>query len=645
MKYFIFKVVSKAVILLGQTMMIVTAFFFAIYLRYDGSFTAGLVATVPFVLIPLIIIKLSSFAMMRLLSGWWRYVSIHDLVSLVKANVLGSLLFAAFLTWLPGGFDHITPSVIILDGLLCFLIMSGNRVIVRISREYYQSVCKSCSRETENVLIVGAGAAGQTIVREIRQNPHLKWKVIGFVDQDIKRVKQRFQGIQVLADINGLKSVLQKKSVDLVIMANPALGQKELRRIVRQCHDAGVKSKILPNVGEILNGQLSIQSVRDVRLDDLLGRCPVRLEVNRIHHYLGNKKVLVTGAAGSIGQEICRQVAGFGASTVILFESAETPLFQVERDLKKQFPHVEFIPRLSDVKNASQVDYVFRNFRPEVVFHAAAYKHVPMSELNPVSAIENNVIGSRNVVDAADRFRAEHFVMVSTDKAVNPTNIMGASKRAAEIYVQALARTSRTRIVTVRFGNVLGSNGSVVPIFQEQIRNGGPVTVTDPTATRFFMTIPEAVQLVLQAGSMGEGGEIFILEMGQQVKVLHLAEELIRLSGMTPYKDIDIEFTGLRPGEKLHEELLYENEGVLKTNHEKICVALACWHDPENLKRTLETLAKACDTMDRDQTISILMSIVPEFKPQWANKNEMIIRSRILKPRVIRFPSHAIDSA
>lgn len=639
------RILIKTLILVGQALMVVVAFGLANYLHYDGSFPSVLIEILPKMFLPVVVAKLFGFSLLKLFSGWWRHVSIHDVLTLLKANILGSLFFACYLSLTPYSFIYITPSILIIDGLLCFLAMSGTRVAVRLCREYFQIACKACSSETENVLIVGAGASGQTIVREIRQNPNVKWKVIGFVDQDKKRVKRRFQGVPVLATIDNLKGILRKESIGLVIIANPALGQKELRGIVSLCHNADVKSKILPNVGEILNGKLNIQQVRDVKLDDLLGREPADLDVRSIRKYLEGKRILVTGAAGSIGSEICRQVAGFGASTVVLFENAETQLFEIERNLKQQFPDVRFVPRLSDVRNAHQVNYAFDRFKPEVVFHAAAYKHVPMSELNPVAAIENNVLGSRNVADAADHFQIEQFVMISTDKAVNPTNIMGASKRAAEIYVQALARKSKTKIVTVRFGNVLGSNGSVVPIFQEQIKNGGPVTVTDPEATRFFMTIPEAVQLVLQAGSMGNGGEIFVLDMGEQIKIVHLAEELIKLSGMVPYRDIDIEFTGLRSGEKLHEELLYANEGVLKTQHQKICVAMACWHDLEDIEESFKALRVACQSMSRDRALTVLSMLVPEYMPDWQYSKEQRCRFKILKPSARKYVMHATEIA
>lgn len=603
----------KLIILFGQTVMVAAAFLLALCLRYDGNVTETTIAIVTGLIIPLVAIKLASFGALRLCSGWWRYVSIPDLVTLVKANLLASMLFTLYCSYGPTPV-RLSWSVLVLDGLLCFLLMSGARVAVRIGREYVCSLTKACGPDEKRVIVVGTGAIGQSVVREVRQNPKLRWKIIGYVDQDSSRLKQRFQGVQVLADINGLTGLLRRLAVDQVILANHALNSTEMRNVVATCRKFGVKSMILPNVGEILDENVSVQSIRDVKLEDLLGRPPVRLEVDGIRRYLGGKKILVTGAAGSIGREISHQVAEFGAAAVMLFDNAETPLFHVERELRARYPGVDFITSLSDVRNASRVDYVFAQFAPQVVFHAAAYKHVPMSEQNPVATAENNVLGSWHLANAACRHGVEHFVMISTDKAVNPTNVMGASKRAAEIFVQSLSPRSATNIVTVRFGNVLGSNGSVVPLFQEQIRNGGPVTVTDPEATRYFMTIPEAVQLVLQAGNMGQGGEIFILNMGEQMRIVHLAEELIRLSGKTPYQEIDIVYTGLRPGEKLHEELLLDEEDVLPTSHEKIFVAKACLQDPCTLARRIDSLAVACRNMDREAVMIALKEIVPEFR-------------------------------
>jgi FlaA1/EpsC-like NDP-sugar epimerase len=391
-----------------------------------------------------------------------------------------------------------------------------------------------------------------------------------------------------------------------------------MRSIVERCKSLGVSFKTLPGVSDLIDGRVSIQQVRDVALDDLLGRKPIVLDQDRIRHYLEGKRVLVTGAAGSIGSEICRQVSRFNPARVILFDNAESPLFNIHRELSEKFPELHHTAIIGDIRDRARVEGIFDEMLPQVVFHAAAYKHVPLMEHNPAEAANNNVRGTRVLAEVADLFQVESFVMVSTDKAVNPTNVMGASKRAAELVVQSQARLSKTRFVTTRFGNVLGSAGSVVPIFKEQIARGGPVVVTHPEVTRFFMTIPEATQLVLQAGSMGEGSEIYLFDMGQPVRIVDLAEELIRLSGFRPHEDIEIKFSGLRPGEKLYEELLMEGEGLRPTSHEKIMVARAIEVDRERLLTQLEELYQLQRVIDQPGVIAKLREMVPEFKPEKA---------------------------
>ncbi|MBN1140284.1 MAG: polysaccharide biosynthesis protein [Deltaproteobacteria bacterium] len=550
-------------------------------------------------------------------SGWWRYVSLPDLLRILKANLMGSTGLFFYIILIPGT-PTVPFSIVVLDFLLCFLIMSGTRIFTRMACEAHTILQKEKSTGLQRVLIVGAGAAGQTIAREIRQNPNLNKIVLGFLDHDSLRQGQNFVGVPVLGTSDQLEEICREHRIGLVIITQSATTGKELRSILNVCRKAGVESKILPTIGNIINGEVSVQNIRDVQVEDLLGRKPARLDLPKIQKYLAGKRILVTGAGGSIGSEICRQVAKFSPGSLILFENAETPLFFITRQLKEQYPELTLFPSLSDIRDRSRVEDVFGTFRPEVVFHAAAYKHVPMSEQNSIETIKNNVLGTRILADAAHAAGVGHFVMISTDKAVNPTGIMGASKRAAEIYIQSLARFSNTHMVTVRFGNVLESNGSVIPIFREQIKKGGPVTVTHPEVTRFFMTIPEAAQLVLQAGSMGKGGEIFLLDMGESIKIIHLAKELIRLSGLRPYEDIDIVFSGLRPGEKLYEELLLAEEGVMPTTHGKIRVLHAASHDETALKEQLERLYQATRRMDSLMANTILREIVPEFHPEKA---------------------------
>jgi FlaA1/EpsC-like NDP-sugar epimerase len=598
---------------------VVTAsYILALLLRFDGSLS-GIESTHALLLLPaLLVLKLVIFLLMGTSKGWWRYVSLPDAVAILRGNLVATLLvFTCYvLFYIP--YIDIPVSVLLVDGLLCYMIMTGSRVIARLYGETFgQHRSSTCQAEIQGrVIVVGAGAAGQTIVREIRQNPHLDMNIIGFIDNDPQRLEQKFQGVPVLGLFDDLENVCCLKNADMVIITQPAASRKELLAILDVCRKLAVKSKILPSVGEILNEEVSICHVRDVQLEDLLGRKPVHLDVAEIKGYIQGKRVLVTGAGGSIGSDICRQVIAFSPESIVLFDNAETPLFNIENELKRLTLGVKLIPSLSDVRDRQRVHSVFSVCKPEVVFHAAAYKHVPMLETHPAEAVSTNVLGTRNLADAAHASGVERFVMVSTDKAVNPANVMGASKRAAEIYVQFLARKSSTVFSTVRFGNVLGSNGSVIPIFKDQIAKGGPITVTHPEIVRFFMTISEAAQLVLQAGSMGRGCEIFLLDMGEPIKILDLAEELIRLSGLRPYEDIDITFTGLRPGEKLFEELLLAGEDVTSTAHDKIFMARSNPIDSAELVRWIEEISRLLHVMDSGTFVSMLKRIVPEYGVQ-----------------------------
>lgn len=608
-------------IVLLQAAIVVASLWGAFAVRFDFNISSVQLSRFYSLLPALLVIKLGVFWWQGLFRGWWRYVSMADLVVIVRANVIASLLFLlyAFLAYRGA---NIPRSVLVLDWMFCFLFMGGVRFVTRALREHYLPMPARNRQPRSRLLVVGAGDAGQMIAREIRLNPALNLEVVGFVDDDPRKRKQSFQGFPVLGKLRRIGRICQEQRVDEIVIAIPSASGKDLRHIVELCQATGVKFKTLPGVGQLIDGKISIQQVKDVELEDLLGRAPVKLDLSRIEGCLRGKRVLVTGAGGSIGSEICRQVARFQPKKIVLFENAETPLFQIERELLMKFPGLRIVPIIGDIRFKARVEAIFDEFLPEVVFHAAAYKHVPMMECNPAEAANNNVRGTRIIADAAHQFGVGRFVMISTDKAVNPTNVMGASKRAAELYVQALAKRSRTSFVTVRFGNVLGSNGSVIPIFKEQIAKGGPVTVTDPEVTRFFMTIPEASQLVLQAGSMGKGGEIFLLDMGEPVKIVKLAEELIQLSGYRPYEDIEIAFTGLRPGEKLYEELLLAGEGVQPTCHEKIMVAKAAECDEAVLVRQIEELYQLARSLDLDGVVAKLQEMVPEFQPTTSRRGK-----------------------
>lgn len=604
--------IRKVLIFLFHILAIVVAFLDAFALRFDLSIPDESWPVIITLLPAFVVIKLSVFWLWGLTGGWWRYVSIPDLLQIFKANVVASVsvvLYVVFFNSLTG----LPRSVIILDFLLCFSIMIGVRVVTRIVRERLALYSKGYHSKAKSVLIVGSGVVAQSIVREIRENPKLDKAVLGYVDNDVRRQGKIFYGVPVMGTLDDLETICSRNNVDLVVIAQSSVTPRELRDIVTFCRRHQITSKILPALGDIIDGRVTLEQCRPIQLEDLLGRPPIRLDVQEINAYLHGRRVLVTGAAGSIGSEICRQVAAFEPSHLVLFENAETPLFHLENELREKFPRLSLSASLSDIRDVARVSQVFSKFKPQVVFHAAAYKHVPMSEVNPIEVVKNNVFGTKHVVDASFNSSVEHFVLISTDKAVNPTNIMGATKRIAELYVQNLPRNANTKAVTVRFGNVLGSHGSVIPTFREQIVKGGPVTVTHPEITRFFMTIPEAVQLVLQAGCMGKGGEIFLLDMGDPVKIVCLAEEMIRLSGHKPYEEIEIVFTGLRPGEKLYEELLISGEGVKATRHEKIRILEAASFSSEWLNNETDLLLEAIGKVDMGRVVALLRELVPEY--------------------------------
>lgn len=602
------------VVLLLNVVLIVAAFMAAFALRFDLNIPQEFRPRIVSLLPALLVIKLTSFWLVGLFRGWWRYASMADLVQLIKGNLLASLIFT-FYIMLAYRFDHVPRSVIVADAVLCFLFAGGIRFATRAFRENYFPMFVGTETTRRRVLIVGAGEAGRMIAREVRANGRYKMLPVGFVDDDVRKRNAILQGIAVLGTTADLPQLIRHYEVEEIIIAIPGATGKKIRAIVEQCHLAAVTFKILPDVEGLFSGRVALHQIREVNLNDLLGRDTISLDQAQIRNYLQGKRVLVTGAGGSIGSEICRQLARFKPNKLILFENAETPLFHIEQELARFAPDVHIVPVVGDVRNRSRVQGIFDTQMPQVVFHAAAYKHVPMMESNPAEAINNNVQGTRLVADAADAVGVETFVLISTDKAVRPTNVMGATKRIAELYVQSLAAASKTRFVTTRFGNVLGSNGSVVLTFQQQIKAGGPVTVTHPEVTRFFMTIAEAAQLVLQAGSMGRGGEIFLFDMGEPVAIVHLAQELIRLSGLRPHEDIEIVYTGLRPGEKLYEELLLADEGTLPTHHEKICVAAAAQRNVGDINQRLDLLVQAAKNLDKELMHRELQNLVQEYTP------------------------------
>ncbi len=571
------------------------------------------------------VIKLVVYGIFRQYQGWWRYVSVSDLFSIIKATHICLVIeisayyicrwrFPNILGMMPGQeiplLDELEVAILVADWVATICTVCGSRLIIRLYFEENQQVV---SGRLTRILIVGAGNAGETLLREIRRMAILKYEVVGFIDDNARKQGMRIHGVEVIGTTNEIARIAKEMNIDELVIAMPSVYRKDIRRVISQCEGSNLKFNTVPDLVSIASGKFSVSQMREVDINDLLGRDPVTLDIDKISKFLNNKIVMVTGAGGSIGSEMCRQICQFGPKKLLLVEQAENPLFHIERELQKSHPTVPLRPVICDIADSERVDRLFATFHPEVVIHAAAHKHVPLMEANPGEAFKNNVCGSRNVATAADKWGASNFVMISTDKAVNPTSIMGSSKRIAEMVIQSINSKSNTDFITVRFGNVLGSNGSVVPIFRRQIESGGPVTVTHPDMQRYFMTIPEASQLVLQAATMGKGGEIFLLDMGEPVKIADLARELITLSGFRPDEDIEIKYTGMRPGEKLFEELSIAGEDMKPTPHPKIAVWQNIPPDENELYDTVDELIRVANSAKYDEIVALIKRIIPEY--------------------------------
>ncbi|MFZ4856361.1 MAG: polysaccharide biosynthesis protein [Desulfuromonadaceae bacterium] len=578
------------------------------------------------VVIVVVIAQALVFVTSSMYRNIWAYASLYDLIEIIKIVSIACIVSGLALFFFQQRV-HFSRIVFLLDWVLLLAQVAGSRLGWRIYRERHfvarglftdtgtKTGTKTGGRTTRRTLIVGAGDAGNMLLREMNKQRISPYKIVGFIDDAPDKQHMRLHGVEVLGTTARLPEIITAHAIEKVIIAVPSAGAAFVRSLVKSCQETGVKVKIIPGLSEIISGDVKVTHIRDVAIEDLLGRMSVALDDVAIRKYLKGMRVLVSGAAGSIGSEICRQAAAYAPAMLVLLDSAETPLFFIEQELRAHFPDLRIVAILCDVRSQKRLDQIFNETMPEVVFHAAAYKHVPMLEQNPSEAVLCNVIGSMNMATASQQAGVHNFVLISSDKAVNPTNVMGTSKRVAEKFIQALSEGSKTRFSTVRFGNVLGSNGSVIPIFMEQIRAGGPLTITHPEITRFFMTIPEASQLVLQSACYGEGGEIFVLDMGEPVRIVELAEELVRLSGLIPHTDIEFVYTGLRPGEKLYEELFFRGENILSTPHEKIHVMSPVHQDYEQLCVQLRRLLDAASENDTTTLIALLQEIVPEYTP------------------------------
>jgi len=598
----------KLLIVISQLALIACAYYVSFQLRFDFTLPADVQRILANSFLIVIGIKVIAFYYFGLLRGWWRYVGISDLLDITKAAFTSSIaMYLLFFTVIK--LQGYPRSVIGIDCLLTVLLVGGARFAVRAYTEALEHHVGE-----RNTLIIGAGREGASLVRDLRRNVDAGCNPVAIVDDDASKIGIKIHGVEVVGTTEALAEVIEEYAVKCVLIALPSPTNGEVQRIVDNCRASKVEFKILPTLDNRINGGNVLGLLRSVKVDDLLGRAPVSLDIEAIQSKLRGKAVLITGAAGSIGSELARQIASFQPSRVVLLDRCENDQFKLAAEFAKKFPEIDYVTVVGDILDVGLLRDLFAYHRPHSVFHAAAYKHVPIMEHNCFQAVTNNVLGTYNVALVARQFAVEDFVLISTDKAVNPTNVMGVTKRICELIILALQQ-QETRFVAVRFGNVLGSNGSVLPIFQQQIAEGGPVTITHPDATRFFMTIPEAVQLVLQASTMGKGGEIFVLDMGQPVRIQDLATSLIRLSGLQPGIDINLVYTGMRPGEKMFEELCLATEDAKATTHDKIRVLDGGFRDFGQVRTWVDDLSALVTAKNIDGLISKFQVIVPEYRP------------------------------
>ena len=599
-------------LILLDIILINLSYFLALYVRFDGQ-----IADAQFMhyleiymqhFIFITAIKLITLIVFKVYKCSLRYASISDLINIATATITANGLVIFYL-FIRGA--SLPRSIHIIAILLDIILIGG----VRFSIRAFDILSRVLSNEKEKkrIMIVGAGDAGDKVIREYRNHADLNSKPIILIDDDLKMLGQTVNGVEVRGSSDKIPYFVKQLKIDEIVIAIPTATESQTREIVRIAKSTDAKVKTLPPLFELIDGEVSLNKIRDVQLEDLLGREEIKVDLKNISSYITGRTVMVTGGGGSIGSELCRQIVKFKPKRLIIFDIYENSIYDIENELNRLNKNIDLVAYIGSIRDKKRVDHIMESEKPEVVFHAAAHKHVPLMEVSPKEAIKNNVFGTLNLVQAADQFGVNRFVMISTDKAVNPTNIMGASKRICEMIIQSINLKSTTDFVAVRFGNVLGSNGSVIPLFKKQIEEGGPVTVTHPEIIRYFMTIPEAVQLVIEAGSMAKGGEIFVLDMGDPVKILDLAKDLIHLSGYEPNVDMDIVFTGLRPGEKLYEELLLDDEGISDTSHDKIFIGKPIFTDYKLMLEKLDELKGIIEKGSEEEVKLYVQSIVTNY--------------------------------
>ena len=563
------------------------------------------------------LINIVTLGLCKCYNSLWRYAGEEELISIIVACV--TAVVPSYLIYLTMG-ANLSIQFYVINLILTIFTTGGVRLTYRTTRRIASRY--RVKEKITNVLVVGAGSAGDMVIQELKNNPELGKKPVAVVDDDTNKVGRRIGQVPIFGTTNDIKKIVDIHKIDEIIIAIANIEKSEKVKIMEACKQTKAKIKIIPGVYEIIDGKVDIKKIRDVEIEDLLGREPIKVNLVEMSEYLSNKVVLVTGGGGSIGSELCRQIASFNPKELVIVDNYENNAYAIQQELIRKYGNkLNLKTIIASIREEKRMDEIFNTYRPDVVFHAAAHKHVPLMENSPSEAIKNNIFGTRNIARLADKYKAKRMVLISTDKAVNPTNIMGATKRAAEMIIQSINEKSETEFVAVRFGNVLGSNGSVIPLFKKQIEEGGPITITHPDIIRYFMTIPEAVQLVIQAGAMAKGGEIFVLDMGDPVKIVDLAYNLITLSGFEPNVDIDIKFTGLRPGEKLYEELLMSEEGLLDTEHKKIFIGKPIEFDVEKTKQHLEMLKTIVEKEEVELIDSVMRQLVPTYiRQEEANK-------------------------
>jgi FlaA1/EpsC-like NDP-sugar epimerase len=584
-------------------------------IRFEGNIPAYMMQVLALSIVPIVSVKIVVFHFFSLYRGMWRYTGITDLKNIILASLVSSVLIilAILFTF---HFEGFSRSVYVMDMVMTIFLVGGSRLAIRLFYSSRYSIGGIVPRKGDwkKIIIIGAGNAGEQLLREIENDRGLNYRVIGFLDDDPNKGGKLIHGVPILGRVDEITQVINIEDIDRAVIAIPSATGGQIKRIIDICRNSGVRNQTIPGIGEMINDKVNLKTIRDISYNDILRRDPVNLDIDRIRNLISHKKIFVSGGGGSIGSELCRKLVGFSPEMLVIYERNEENLFEIDAEMRAMGSNVPVSTILGDILDEEKLESVLSRYRPQIIFHAAAYKHVPIVEHDPFEGIRNNVLGTKILADLSVKHRVEKFVLISTDKAVRPSSVMGATKKLAERYLQKYAHQDGCRFLAVRFGNVLGSSGSVVPIFIRQIEHGGPVTVTDPEVTRYFMTIPEAANLIIQAAAYGRGGEVYILDMGEPIRIVDLATDLIRLYRKTD-GDIEITFTGLRPGEKLHEQLVNDHAGTVPTEHEKIFVEMSEGIEDESKIGKIEAFLNEFSGMQVRALKRRLAELIPDYTP------------------------------